>query len=108
MSSQTATVNTGRTKRHVGYRTTWRKQRSSEILLCRVRQVLKEFEEQLPLTARQLYYRLIGFKEYGKGQAFEEKLSDLLINARRHGDIPFESIRDDGIMGEGTIWDPDL
>ena len=72
-------------------------------MLGRVQDVLEEYREQLPLTCRQVYYRMIGKWGYPKGEKFQNSLYGLLDNARRAGHIPFDSIRDDGILG-GGFW----
>ena len=76
-------------------------------MLAQVQQILEEFEDYLPLTVRQIYYLLVGGYRYPKGKTLEETLGDLLNNARRARVIPFEHIRDDGIMG-GGYWPPNL
>jgi hypothetical protein len=76
-------------------------------MLCRVQQILREYEDHLPLTVRQIYYRMIAAHGYPKGKQFTATLYDLLVNARRAGEISFDAIRDDGIMG-GWHWYPDL
>jgi hypothetical protein len=76
-------------------------------MLGQVQQILEEYEAHLPLTVRQIYYRMVGAYRHPKGAKFNAALGDLLTNARRAGSIPFESIRDDGIMG-GGYWPADL
>jgi hypothetical protein len=98
---------TADTKRPAGYISSWRPHRKSQIMLGQVQQILEEYAAHLPITARQVYYRMIGGYRHPKGAKFQQALGDLLTNARRAGEIPFESIRDDGIMG-GGYWPPDL
>jgi hypothetical protein len=73
-------------------------------MVGRVNQVLDEYEDQLPLTCRQIYYRMIAEWRYPKGEPFERKLYAALDHARRARMIPFAHIRDDGILGGG--WWP--
>ena len=54
-------------------------------MLGQVKQILEEYREHLPLTVRQIYYRMVGAYRHPKGQAFAESLGDLLTNARRAG-----------------------
>ena len=95
------------TKRPVGYLDAWHPYKKNQIRLAQVQQILEEYQEHLPLTVRQIYYRMIAVYRHPKGDSFRDSLYDLMVNARRAGDIPFESIRDDGIQG-GGYWDPDL
>ena len=95
------------TKRAAGYLKSWRPHSKSQIMLGQVKQILEEYEEHLPLTVRQIYYRMIGAYRHPKGTKFNTALGDLLTNARRAGDVPFDAIRDDGIMG-GGYWPADL
>jgi hypothetical protein len=87
-----------------GYLDDWRPQRKTQVMLSRVQQVLDEYREHLPLTCRQIYYRMIGAWNYPKGERFERTLYNLLDNARRAGEIPFDHIRDDGILSCGGFW----
>jgi len=50
----------------------------------------------LPLTGRQIFYRLVGKYEYEKNERAYERLTNYLVRARRAGIIPFAFIRDDG------------
>jgi hypothetical protein len=72
-------------------------------LLDQVRAVLGEYENYLPLTIRQIFYRLVGAHRYEKTEQAYERLSEHLNRARRARMIPMEVIRDDG----GTIMAPD-
>jgi hypothetical protein len=74
----------------------WRPQAKTEALLEDVRAVLEEYAEHLPITGRQLFYRLVGRFEYPKDERSYERLLNALNLGRRSGLIPFESIRDDG------------
>jgi hypothetical protein len=97
------------TKCVVGYDHAYKPYGETQVLVCRVQQILAEYENHLPLTVRQIYYRLIASPVFGyeKGKKFQKKLYDALQGARRAKVIPFESIRDDGIVG-GGYWTPDL
>src|SRR3954464_13460273 len=61
----------------------WRPQTKSRVLLERVHAVLAEYEQQLPLTVRQIFYRLVGAYRYEKTDAAYERLANLLVRARR-------------------------
>jgi hypothetical protein len=69
--------------------------------LARSGGILKDYEAHLPLTCRQIYYRMIGQWGHEKGDTFQRSLYGALNSARRNGSIPFEYIRDDGILGGG-------
>ncbi len=75
-------------------------------LLDVVRDVLSEYSEHLPLTIRQVFYRLVGAHGYDKTEAAYASLCETLGRARRAGLIPFEVIRDDGtIVRTPPAWD---
>jgi hypothetical protein len=58
--------------------------------------VLDEYADYLPLTGRQVLYRLMGAHDFGKGGY--GRLLETLNRARRAGLIAFEAIRDDGAV----------
>lgn len=74
----------------------WRPQRKTLVVLAQVRDILDECRAELPLTARQIFYRLVGAYGYPKNENAYERLTNILVRARRSGRVPFESIRDDG------------
>lgn len=67
-------------------------------LLNAVEAVLHEYRRHWPLTLRQVYYRLVGAYGYPKTEDFYKKLCHHVANARRGRLIPFEAVRDDGVM----------
>ncbi|WP_312806649.1 hypothetical protein [Agrobacterium cavarae] len=71
------------------------------LLLANVKVVLETYSSLLPLTVRQIYYRLVAtHPEYPKEQKFYRSLVNTLALARRGGLIGFDSIRDDGVRTE--------
>ncbi|WP_413440617.1 hypothetical protein [Synechococcus sp. MIT S1220] len=70
--------------------------RSKAVLLEQVHLVLAEYRDQLPLTCRQIFYRLVGRFDYEKTENAYSRLQEMLVLARRGGVIPFDHIRDDG------------
>ena len=80
----------------------WSPQAATLALLERVRGVLGEYEDHLPLTIRQIFYRLVGAHAYEKDERAYERLCEMLNRARRGRMIPMDAIRDDG----GTILAP--
>lgn len=68
--------------------------------LRQVRKILAEYEAHLPLTSRQIYYRLIAEYGWPKGTQSETRLAYMLGRARRAGVIDWDAIRDDGSVSE--------
>jgi hypothetical protein len=64
--------------------------------------VLAEYVDHLPLTLRQIFYRLVGAHGYEKTEPAYERLCEHLNRARRSKRIPMDVIRDDG----GTVIAP--
>jgi len=78
----------------------WRPQKRTQVLLVDIEAVLKEYREYLPLTVRQVFYRLVG-KGHPKTERFYESVQEKCNRARRCGLIPFSWIRDDGVSRRG-------
>lgn len=83
------------TTRPKGYHP-WRPQQKTQIVLAQVEAVLEEYRPHLPLTARQIFYRIVGAYGYPKTEAAYERLCNYLSRARRARIVPFEALRDDG------------
>ncbi len=75
----------------------WHPQHATRGLIAQVERVLDEYREHLPLTVRQIFYRLVGTVGYPKDENAYKRLGEHLVSARRARMIPFESIRDDGV-----------
>jgi hypothetical protein len=104
--SATAGITTGREngrRRPRGY-IDWRPQAKTRALLDQVGEILVEYEDHLPLTVRQVFYRLVGAYGYEKTETAYKRLGDHLVNARRARVIPFESLRDDGVTVMQERW----
>jgi hypothetical protein len=82
----------------------WRPQRKTRELLAQVEAVLSEYSEHLPLTVRQVWYRLVGAYGYEKTEAAYERLGNHLVRARRAQMIPFDALRDDGVSVLADRW----
>lgn len=54
---------------------TWRPRADTMVLVEQIRAVLAEYSEHLPMTARQLFYRLVGAHNYPKSEAAYERLT---------------------------------
>jgi hypothetical protein len=82
----------------------WSPQSETLALLAKVNAVLGEYEDHLPLTLRQIFYRLVGAHGYAKTERAYERLGEHLVRARRARLVPMEAIRDDG----GTVITPTM
>jgi hypothetical protein len=80
----------------------WTPRASTEQLLAQVDLVLAEYVDHLPLTLRQIFYRLVGAYAYEKTEQAYERLCEHLNRARRARRISMDVIRDDG----GTVITP--
>ena len=80
----------------------WKPQAATLALLDQVRGVLDEYAEYLPLTVRQVFYRLVGAHGYDKTEKAYERLGEALNRACRAELIHMDAIRDGG----GTRVDP--
>jgi hypothetical protein len=75
----------------------WQPRAETQVVLDQVQQVLQEYDAYLPLTIRQIFYRLVGNYEYEKTEKAYNKLCEIMNRARRARIIPMSAIRDDGI-----------
>ena len=64
-------------------------------LIALVLAVLDEYADQLPLTLRQIFYRLVARHGFAKTEKDYKRLGEHLGNARRGGLVAFDAIRDD-------------
>jgi hypothetical protein len=85
----------------------WSPQAKTLQLLDQVRAVLGEYEDYLPLTIRQIFYRLVGAHSFEKTEQAYERLCETLNRARRVRLIPMATIRDDGgaVLAPKNVWD---
>jgi hypothetical protein len=74
----------------------WSPRQETLELLARVNAVLGEYQDHLPLTLRQIFYRLVGAHGYEKTERAYERLGEHLVRARRARLVPMDAIRDDG------------
>ena len=82
----------------------WSPREETLALLARVNAVLGEYADHLPLTLRQIFYRLVGAHGYEKTEQAYHRLGEHLVRARRARLIPMDAIRDDG----GTVITPNM
>lgn len=87
----------------------WRPQAKTRALLDDVFAVFEIYENFRPLTLRQVFYKLVADYGYEKTQSAYDRLSDHLVRARRARLIPFDWMRDDGVVTMHSRWheDPD-
>ena len=78
----------------------WQPRAETLELIDQVHGVLEEYEEHLPLTVRQIFYRLVGTCGYAKTENAYTRLLEHLNRARRAGMVEFEHVRDDGFTAE--------
>jgi hypothetical protein len=79
-----------------GYLTNYNPQAKTRELLSQVEDVLITYQTDLPLTGRQIFYRLVGTVDYPKDEKGYGRLMENLGNFRRAGKVAFDVIRDDG------------
>jgi hypothetical protein len=72
------------------------------LLLKNIQAILVEYEAYLPLTLRQIYYRLIGKFGEAKSDALYNNVLKIGNLGRRSGRISFDAIRDDGLTDEAA------
>ena len=83
-----------------GFIEAWHPRAETWELLYRIKQVLDEYVEQLPLTLRQIFYILVGRHAYEKTERAYERLCETLNKARRANVIDMDAILDDGFTNE--------
>jgi hypothetical protein len=84
----------------------WNPQATAQALLVQVQDVLAEYADHLPLTCRQVFYRLVGAHRFDKTERAYERLCETLNRARRARLIPMDAIRDDGGYSvEPSAWE---
>jgi hypothetical protein len=74
----------------------WNPQPTALALLAQVQDVLAEYTDYLPLTCRQVFYRLVGAQGFDKTEQAYQRLCETLSRARRARLIEMDAIRDDG------------
>jgi len=84
----------------------WRPQGDAMALLNDVQAVLAAFQAFLPLTLRQIFYRLVATTGFPKSERAYKHLGQILVRARRAGLVSWDAIRDDGFHRPGSLgWD---
>jgi len=85
--------------RQWGYVENWNPYLKARVTLECLEDIFGEYESYLPLTQRQIYYRLVGAYGYDNSPKTEDDLQEVLDNARRARRIPFAWVRDDSERG---------
>lgn len=78
----------------------WNPKPETQALLQTIDSIFDEYSAQLPLTNRQIFYRLVGTIGYEKTEKGYARLCETLSRARRAGLVSFDNIRDDGTSSE--------
>jgi hypothetical protein len=87
-----------------GFIDDWRPRTETRQLLDQVQGVLDEYRDQLPLTLRQIFYRLVGAHAYEKTELAYKQLTEALNRARRARVIEMSAIRDDGFTSNRPLY----
>lgn len=74
----------------------WTPRPDTLALVAQVQAVLDEYAEHLPLTIRQVFYRLVGAHGFDKTERAYSRLCEAVNRARRAGLLSFSDFRDDG------------
>ncbi|MFI7352129.1 hypothetical protein ACIBSR_38485 [Streptomyces sp. NPDC049936] len=106
MSTASRNTVSGRTYRRTRPRgfADWSPKPDTLRLVDQVRAVLDEYRAHLPLTARQVFYRLVGAFDYPKEEKAYDRLQETLNRARRARLIPMNAIRDDRAVSAGHSY----
>lgn len=84
----------------------WEPTATTLATLQHVQTVLVEYRDYLPLTARQIFYRLVGRNAVPKTEQAYARVLSILTKARRSHRISFDAIRDDGTVAQQYAgWD---
>jgi hypothetical protein len=85
----------------------WRPRPQTQVVLDQVLAVLREYAAYLPLTIRQIFYRLVGRYDFEKTENAYDRLCEMMNRARRARVIAMSAIRDDGItrIQPRNTWD---
>lgn len=79
----------------------WRPRAETALLVAQIQNVLEEYRVHVPLTLRQIFYRLVGAHGFAKDERAYKRLADTVGKARRSRQIDMAAVRDDGTTREG-------
>jgi len=74
----------------------WSPRRDTELVVNNAKAVLREYRAYLPMTIRQVFYRLVAEYAFDKTEKSYKRLCEYMGKARRAQLIPMHHIRDDG------------
>jgi hypothetical protein len=74
----------------------WSPREGTLVIIEQIKAVLREYVTYLPLTVRQIFYRLVGAHNFPKTERDYGRLIEYVGRARRARLIPMGAIRDDG------------
>ena len=80
-----------------GYLATWAPQTKTLALLLTVDRILEQYRDFLPLTCRQIFYRLVAAYAFPKTENAYASLCETMATARRARRLSFDAIRDDSV-----------
>lgn len=80
----------------------WNPNLATVPLLNAINDVLSAYADSLPMTGRQIFYRLVATIGYEKTETAYKRLLEVLNRARRSGRVPMDAIRDDGAVVRGA------
>lgn len=84
----------------------WKPRSKTALLVSEVKSILDEYRSFLPMTIRQIFYRLVATTGYEKTEKGYSRLCETLNRARRARLISFDAIRDDGFHRSGFLgWE---
>jgi hypothetical protein len=91
----------------------WKPQKKTMVIVNQVLEILDEYAAHLPLTIRQIFYRLVGAYAYPKDEKAYKRLCEYMNRGRRAHMIDMDALRDDGISvmassfydGVEAFWD---
>lgn len=76
----------------------WAPQAKTRKLLGEVAEIFETYAAHLPLTLRQVFYRLVASHDFPKTEQAYQRLIETVGKARRAGLIDHRKIRDDGVV----------
>jgi hypothetical protein len=88
------------TARARGFIEAWHPRAETWKLIHRIKHVLDEYVEQLPLTLREIFYILVGRHAYENTERAYERLCETLNKARRAKFVDVDAVRYDGFTNE--------
>ena len=84
----------------------WRPNAATVVLLAAIDSVLEEYADHWPLSARQVFYRLVAAHGIDKTEKSYDRVLTVLNRARRGERVSWDAIRDDGFSRSAKVgWD---